>query len=453
MTNVIQRVDRYIAKTKNQVNAQYRMVYHMMPPCGWMNDPNGLIYFGGKYHLYYQYNPFDTHSGTMYWGHFISEDLISYEDAGVALAPEEKYQSIFSGGAVEEDGKITVLYTLHFEQGDFRTEEIYKAVSADGNTYSGNKRIFDNGRLPANLSRTDFRDPCPAKIDGRFYVFVGGKDILLNKGVIIVLGGNSLDKLEYEFYIGPFAELGDMGECPSYFRVGGKDVLLASGCHVHERDNDFMNINASVFIVGELDFDNGRMHVDFIKEIDKGDTFYAPQFIRGSDKPVMIGWLEMWNKPYPTRDLGHGWVGAFSVPRQIEYRDGDIFQRPVDEINKYLFEVNGSEVPLSADINFRFEGEGKLTLEGLNGKIIITNNGNVCLDTRFTNNSYGSIRRTNGSYESCNVRVLLDASSIEVFVDDGREVISSRIYIDGSYRIVSEGKICGLKINEIRRKV
>lgn len=451
MADIIQRVNKYIARQKRTVNEKYRLGYHMMPPCGWMNDPNGLVRFGGKYHLYYQYNPFDTHSGTMYWGHFVSDDLISYEDAGVAIAPKEAYESIFSGGAIEDGGAITALYTLHYEQGDFQKEEVYKAVSADGQCFSNEVCVFDNGRLPANLSRTDFRDPCPVKIGSKFYVFLGGKDMLLNKGVIIVLGGNSLNKLEYEFYIGPFPELGDMGECPSYFKIGDKDVLVASGCHVHERDNDFMNINASVFIVGEFDFENGKMAVDFIKEIDKGDTFYAPQFVRGVDEPVMIGWLEMWNKPYPTRDMGHGWVGAFSVPRKLEYKDGDIFQQPVDGLNKYLVKAAEGEVPKCADLKFNFEGEGRLEIQAANGKVVIINDGNVCLDTLFSNNSYGSIRRTNGEYQSCGVRVLLDTSSIEVFVDGGREVISSRIYLDGEYRIVSEGAIINLKINEIRR--
>ena len=193
--------------------------------------------------------------------------------------------------------------------------------------------------------------------------------------------------------------------------------------------------------------------MDFIKEIDKGDTFYAPQFVRGTDEPIMIGWLEMWNKPYPTRDMGHGWVGAFSVPRRLEYRDGDIFQHPVDGLKKYHSEVKDGEVPVCSDITFNFEGEGRVEIIGDNGKVVITNNGNVCLDTRLTNNSYGSIRRTNGSYENCSVRVLLDTSSIETFVDGGREVISSRIYIEGNYRIALDGKISGLKINEIRRKI
>lgn len=448
----LKKANAFIARVKNSVNAKYRLKYHMMPPVGWMNDPNGLIYYKGKYHLYYQFNPYDTHTGKMCWGHLASEDLISYTDCGVALMHEGENERVFSGGAIQTEEGIAAYYTLHIENGEDKTEEVYAGISSDGNEFRNIKKVFDNENLPENLSRTDFRDPCPVKIGDEYYVFIGGKDVARNSGVIIVLGGKSPDKLDYKFYLGPYYELGDMGECPSYFKINGKDVLVASGCHVHDRSNDFKNVNSSVFIVGNLDFEKGAMDIDFIKEIDKGDTFYAPQFIRGIDEPIMIGWFEMWDKPYPTKDMGHGWVGAFTVPRKLEVKGGDIFQTPVESLNAYLYDPAEGEVPKCADISFEFFGEGSLKIEGSNGKLIIGNNGNIFLDTRFTNNSYGSIRRTNLSYGSCGVRVLLDVSGAEVFVDGGREVISSRIYIDGDYRVHASGGVSNLKIRGIGGK-
>lgn len=450
--NELKKANLYISKAKHTINSKYRLNYHLMPSVGWMNDPNGLIYFNGKYHLYYQFNPYDTHTGKMCWGHAVSDDLVSYTDCGVALMHEGEHERVFSGGAIEADGGITAYYTLHIEEGAEKTEEVFKARSLDGNEFTEHVKVFDNNDLPENISRTDFRDPCPVKIGDMYYVFVGGKDVTLNKGVIIVLGGETTDNLRYKFYLGPYYELGDMGECPSYFKVNGKDVLLASGCHVHDRGNDFKNTNSSVFIVGSLDFERGAMQVDFIKEIDKGDTFYAPQFIRGEDKPIMIGWFEMWDKPYPTKDAGHGWVGAFTVPRELTYSDGDVFQNPTESLNAYLYEPDADEVPKCSDIRFEFFGEGALTVEGANGKVVIGNDGGVYLDTIHSNNSFGSIRRTNGSYSRCGIRVLLDVSGIEVFVDGDREVISSRIYIDGDYRIRTCGGVGGLKIKGIGGK-
>lgn len=445
----LSKANAYIAKAKNSVNLSYGLKYHLMPPVGWMNDPNGLIYFNGKYHLYYQFNPYDTHTGKMCWGHAVSEDLISFADLGVALMHDGGYDNAFSGGAIEEDGNITAYYTLYVEKGEEKSEEVYKAVSSDGAEFKNGKKVFDNRTLPDNLSRTDFRDPCPVKIGDTYYVFVGGKDVALNKGVIIVLGGKSTDNLEYKFYLGPYFELGDMGECPSYFNVDGKDVIIVSGCHVKDRDNDFKNTHSSVFIVGALNFEKGEMKVDFIKEIDKGDAFYAPQFIRGIDEPIMIAWFETWDKPYPTKDLKHGWVGAFTIPRKLTYKDGDIFQTPVEQLNSYLYEPILGEAPKSCDISFEFIGEGSLTVEGDNGSVSVVNDGKIYLDTLRTNNSFGSIWHTNGNYSRCKVRLLLDVSGIEVFVDGGRETISSRIYIDGGYRIKTAGGVESLKIKGI----
>ena len=436
--NSLQNANDYILKFKENVNVKYRLKYHMSPPVGWMNDPNGLVYFGGKFHLYYQYYPYDTTNGVMYWGHFVSEDLITYEDAGVALAPERNGENIFSGGAVEKDGKLYVLYTRHFEHYGTKTEEIYCAVSTDGNSFTHVGRVFDNQTLPENLSRTDFRDPCPVKVGDKYYVFVGGKDTCTDRGVIIVLGG-SPDKLEYRFTIGPFYELGDMGECPSYSRVDGKDVLVASGCNVKQRGNDFKNVNSSVFIVGDLDFESGSMKVDFIREIDKGDTFYAPQFINGIQSPVMIGWLEMWGKRYATHEWGHGWVGAFSVPRMLEFRNGEIYQSPVGFIDKYCVPAKKGELPKCARITARFNGKGAIKITAENGGFVVGNDGGVYLDTSEANNLNGCVRKTNSVYCACETLILLDESSIEVFVDGGSEVISSRIYLDGAYAVETQG--------------
>lgn len=452
MAKNTQNDNNYIARTKSTVNGSYRLTYHMMPPIGWLNDPNGLVFFKDRYHLYYQYNPYASCPGRMVWGHFVSQDLISYIDDGVALKPDIEGASAYSGGAIDYDNgtRLAALYTLHqnMPDGSYK-EEVYKAKSHNGFGFDRGIKIFDNEYLPDNLSRSDFRDPCPVLVGDTYYVFVGGKDVNLNKGVIVVLSGKTLDRLHYAFCLGPYYQLGEMCECPCYFRVDGKDVILACGCNVPERDNDFKNVNSSVFIVGELDFDKGTMAVDYIKEIDKGDAFYAPQFIRGIAAPIMIGWLEMWERKYPTREKSHGWVGAFSIPREISIRDGDVFQNPVNSLDNYLRDVTDQTVPKCADIRLRFDGEGYIKIIGNNGCFTVGKDSGVYLDTNLTNNLFGCVRRTNRSYDVCDVRILLDVSSVEVFVDDGREVISSRIYIDGDYKTEVGGNVSQISIKEV----
>lgn len=444
-------INRQIAESCGAVKRDFRQKYHMMPPVGWMNDPNGLIKFNGRYHLFYQFNPYAAHPGVMLWGHFISDDLIGYSDKGAAIVPDKEHVSIFSGGATEYGEKLAAVYTEHYECGGDRREEVYMALSSDGMNFSKGVRILDNDDLPEDISRSDFRDPFPVKTDDGYYVFVGGKLVKENKGIIVVLGGSGLEKLEYKFTIGPFYELGDMGECPCYRRIDGKDVIIASGCNVPARGNDFKNVNSSVFIVGTIDFAGKTFVAESIREIDKGDAFYAPQLINGDDRPVMVGWHEMWGKPYPTEHMNHGWAGCFTVPRVLSVRDGVVCQTPVDELDGYLVPYEGEGVPQCADVRFEFQGDGEVRFCGRDGSVAVgCRGGRVYLDTRDSNNMNGCVRTTGGSSAKNGVRVLLDVSGIEVFINGGTEAISSRIYIKGDLSLAVSGKAGKFEIKKVQ---
>ena len=444
-------INRQIAESCGAVKRDFRQKYHMIPPVGWMNDPNGLIKFNGRYHLFYQFNPYAAHPGVMLWGHFISDDLIGYSDKGAAIVPDKEHVSIFSGGATEYGEKLAAVYTEHYECGGDRREEVYMALSSDGMNFSKGVRIFDNNDLPECISRSDFRDPFPVKTDDGYYVFVGGKLVKENKGIIVVLGGSGLEKLEYKFTIGPFYELGDMGECPCYRKIDGKDVIIASGCNVPRRGNDFANVNSSVFIVGKIDFEGKSFAVESIREIDKGDAFYAPQLINGDDRPVMVAWHEMWGKPYPTSDMNHGWAGCFTIPRELRVKDGEVLQSPISELEKYLVPCAGGGVPESADIRFEFRGDGEVKISGRDGSVAVgCRDGRVYLDTRRANNMNGCVRTVNRSREKNGVRVLLDVSGIEVFAGGGAETISSRIYIRGNRSLTSSGEVGKLEIKKVQ---
>ena len=282
-------------------------------------------------------------------------------------------------------------------------------------------------------------------------MFVGGKLVKENKGIIVVLGGSGLEKLEYKFTIGPFYELGDMGECPCYRKIDGKDVIIASGCNVPRRGNDFANVNSSVFIVGKIDFEGKSFAAESIREIDKGDAFYAPQLINGDDRSVMVAWHEMWGKPYPTSDMNHGWAGCFTIPRELRVKDSEVLQSPISELEKYLVPYAGGGVPECADIRFEFRGDGKVEISGQDGSVAVgCRDGRVYLDTCRANNMNGCVRTVNRSREKNGVRVLLDVSGIEVFVDGGAETISSRIYIRGNRSLTASGEVGKLEIKKVQ---
>lgn len=488
MLNDIESINKYIKENKDKVNQTYRPKFHMVENIGWMNDPNGLIYKDGVYHLYYQANPFDMQPGKMLWGHFVSKDLIEFEDLGIALAPEGKGENAFSGGAIAENDLIHIFYTLHTskkeenvvyidgkdksllvehslneevnelhkslprvkEDASMKSEEVYHSYSKDGNLFLKGEKVFDNETLPKNLSRIDFRDPCPTKINGYYYIFLGARDEELDQGLIVVLKGKTLDHFEYDFQIGPFEQLGFMGECPSLAKVGTKDVLVASGCSVKRVANDFRNMNSSVFIVGNIDFENKSMKVDYIREIDKGDSFYAPQFISNSKEPIMVGWHEMWEKHYLTKKLNHGWVGSFTLPRVLKEVNGEIYQEFVPSLYNHLKDYEGNKLPKCSLLTFDIAVNSKVIIKGDNGIAIIGNNDlGIYLDNASSNSLYRCVRHTNGLYTKAHLEVLLDVSSLEILIENGKESITSRIYLDGELEVFTEKDVTNLKIKEV----
>ena len=109
-------VNNFISQKKGGINNEYRLRYHMSCDVGWMNDPNGLIYFNDAYHFYYQAYPYRTKPGQMMWGHFVSKDMITFEDRGIALSLDTLGENAYSGNAINIDGKLNIFYTLHTEK-------------------------------------------------------------------------------------------------------------------------------------------------------------------------------------------------------------------------------------------------------------------------------------------------------------------------------------------------
>lgn len=114
INEALKKACEYERKKEQEISSQERPVFHLSPRVGWMNDPNGFSYYDGKYHLFYQYHPYDTVWGSMHWGHAVSDDLLHWEYLPVAIAPDEKYDKdgCFSGSALAlDDGRHLLMYT------------------------------------------------------------------------------------------------------------------------------------------------------------------------------------------------------------------------------------------------------------------------------------------------------------------------------------------------------
>ena len=315
----------------------YRPVYHITPPSGWMNDPNGLIQFKGKYHVFYQYYPDAPRDGPKHWGHVRSDDMIHWEQLPIALKPDAEYeQGCWSGSAVDNNGELTLIYTAHHD-GRNPKETQCAAFSSDGVNfvkYENNPVI--NG--PPGGFGDDFRDPKVFRRGELWYMVAGcTRD---NRGGILCYASRDLRHWDcFGLLCQSDGTQGIMWECPDFFELGDEWVLLCSPIR--------MEGSKCIFLSGGADFRPGEKKAVFTRkawqDADYGPDFYAPQtFEDDRGRRILIGWMDLWNTELITAK--DGWIGALTFPRELYRGNGRIKQRPVEELallrKKCLLEGN-----------------------------------------------------------------------------------------------------------------
>ncbi|MCI8502165.1 MAG: glycoside hydrolase family 32 protein [Oscillospiraceae bacterium] len=301
-----------------------RLQYHFEPQRGWMNDPNGLCFFKGRYHAFFQHYPYAPKWGQMHWGHAVSRDLLHWEELPIALYPDQPYEDdggCFSGSAVVKDDRLYLFYTsVSHSLG--QTQSL--AVSGDGihfEKYDGNPLI---PKPPAEGSR-DFRDPKVSFFDGCYHMVCGtGKD---GVGKVVHYCSDDLLRWEYQGVLAEGVEYGAVIECPDFFKFGDHYVLMFS-----QMDRP---THSSMFLTGA--FDGERFTVGQAQTPEAGPQFYAPQSFEAPDgRRIVIGWLYDWKKEL---DQGADYAGALTLPREFSIaEDGTIRLSPVREAAPLLTE-------------------------------------------------------------------------------------------------------------------
>lgn len=359
-TNIARAQEEIDRKKEAVQQGEMRQHYHFMPQTGWMNDPNGLIYFGGNYHCFYQYNPYSGFWDCMHWGHAVSEDLLHWTYLPLALAPSEPYDDhmkggCFSGSAVEHEGKLFVIYTGATNQGDGPVQAQCVAFSEDGihfEKYAGNPVVT----APEGVRKDMFRDPKVWKHDGSFYMVCGASRNGMGQALLF----KSADLFHWTF-VNVLAESrgewGHMWECPDFFQLGDRYVLTFSpmGCGEH----------TAVYLVGDLDYDTGKFVWDRSGEIDWGMDYYAPQSFQAPDgRRIILGWANEWEWMPFWKDWGptyrEGWCGFFTVPREVRLMpDGTLQFVPVEELKALREKAHSiAELTVSEEGTELFAGDG-----------------------------------------------------------------------------------------------
>ncbi|NGO74331.1 glycoside hydrolase family 32 protein [Streptomyces sp. YC504] len=314
------------------LRAAHLPAVHLRPPRNWINDPNGLVFHDGHYHVFFQYNPYGPQHKHVHWGHFRSPDLINWEPLPVALAPTPggyDADGCYSGNAISVDGRMVAFYSAHRD--DRWWQPVTTAESHDnGSTWTKRPRLLI-AEPPTDT--TMYRDPYVWRQDGRWRMLVGSA---LEDGRGAAQLYESGD-LEHWTYRGPFhtsdaaAGSGPVGwECPQYAPFGDRGVLIVSDWTPQGGPS-----HTTVHIGRE---NNGTFTASAQPQpLDHGPDFYAPAFLKApGDVPGEDRWL-MWGWSWEARDdtWAHedGWAGVLTLPREVSLTaDGTLAQRPAREL-------------------------------------------------------------------------------------------------------------------------
>lgn len=420
----------------------HRPLSHFMPPANWMNDPNGPIFWKGRHHLFYQHNPKEAwFSGPMCWGHAVSDDLVNWTHLPIALAPTPggpDKDGCWTGSAVDNNGVPTIMYTgVHPE---------VQCVATGGDDLVKWQKHPANpviAQPPPGLDVTGFRDPCVWREDDAWYVVIGS-GIKGEGGAALFYRSPDLISWEYlhPLLVGQKESTGEMWECPDFFPLGDKHVLLVSV------------LGTTLYFIGT--YRNHRFYPEIQGNTDFGGSFYAAKsYLDGSGRRILWGWI--WEGRNENAVRAAGWAGVMSFPRILGIDGSVLTMEPAPELlalrgasekfedfavapgEMLLDRISGDSLEISAEIDPGSAEEVGLKVfcapDGSEETIIAFNQaeGRIWVNRERSSLSPDVHRSVNGGPfklnegENLNLRVFLDKSVVEVFANR-RACLTTRVY-------------------------
>lgn len=495
------------AAENNTENIDYRPAYHFAPDSNWINDPNGLVYYKGEYHLFYQYNPFGAKWGHMSWGHSVSKDLMHWQKLPVALYEDKNVKDndsamIFSGSAVvdinntsgfgtKENPPMVAMYTSFVHKGRYNGKDYTEVAQSQSIAYStddGRKwtKYADNPVL--DIHSLDYRDP------KMFWYEPQQKWVMVlvksDRQEVWFYESKNLKEWNYMSRWGRQGNTATVWECPDLFemKVEGSNekkwVLIVSSGHPQEK------FPGMQYFIGDFDgnkFSASKQYQDAVY-LDYGKDFYAAVSYNNlpDDRRIIVAWLNNWvyARDIPTGDK---WRGLFGVPRELnlvknaaEYK---LIQKPVAEMTALRKEVlSQDELTANSTKEISYKGSsyeieftlkpGNINKAGIkifkgkneettiyydvvSGNLVFdrVKSGNVEFSHQFPSIEKAPVALKDGAIK---IRILVDKCIAEVFINDGAVTLTDLVFPkekDGAIELFSEGGnavFSNLKIWEIQ---
>ena len=461
-----------------------RCHFHLMAPVGWLNDPNGLSYFGDRYHVFFQYSPFAVNGGMKLWGHYTSKDLVQYKYEGAPFLPDETYDKdgVFSGSAIVWKDKMYLFYTGNVEEeGDHdyihsgRGANVIRVISEDGEHFSAKQCILTNADYPAECTN-QVRDPKLFQMaDGTFRMVLGAW-LQDDKGAVLLYSSTDLEHFTFEQLYTTEKAFGYMWECPDIFALDGHRILAVCPQGVPSEAEQYQNIYQSGYFIEteetrtvdasfkgteetrtvnasfkgteetrtvDASFkgtkETRNVNPSFI-EWDMGFDFYAPQtFETPVGRRILIGWAGVPDAEYSSNPMNEGWQHSLTVPRELRYHNGKIYQLPIRELGQ----LRKKEILPEKESYVLDNGCGELIFDGIAGSslaAICVQIGTGCslfyekglVTLQFTDDSGAGRGKRVARCEAVHkIQILMDVSILEIYINDGEIVMTSRIFFSG----------------------
>lgn len=430
------------------VKSDYRQHYHIQSVTGLLNDPNGFVFHNGLWHLFYQWCPWGAVHGLKYWYHTVSENLVTWKNAGVCIRPDTFFDNkgAYSGSALPTAEGVWLYYTGNHRDEDWTRKPYTCLVNLkdDGAAEKLDPLFGMNGDYTEHQ-----RDPkiIYNKEKDKYYIVLGAQTKDKRGCVIIYLSDSPTSGWSFagELKVPGFESFGDMWGCPSIETISGYDVLIFCPQHLKVPGRGEA-VHHSGYLLGHMDWDsltftpdNTSFHV-----LDFGFDSYAAECAANPDdknKATLVAWMGLPDASYPTDE--EDWSGCLTLPRELRVRDRRLIQQPLDglralrgrtvdhEADDILprvceMELIGRGGDLSLTLFSKADGTGGLTVvyDDAAKEITVDRSG---MNRRF-NTCWGEQRTRPLPKGLFHLRVFIDRSSVEIFVNDGDAVFSSRVF-------------------------
>lgn len=438
----------------------YRLKHHLQPKAGWLNDPNGLCQKDGLYHVFYQYSPLNPRGGMKGWGHSVTRDFLHWESLPMALFPDMPFDKdgVYSGSAFLHDGTMYLFYTGNVKQeGDHdyvrsgREANTVLVRSRDGKTFEEKELLMTNADYPADYT-CHIRDPKLWEENGKFFMIQGGRK-LEDKGSALIFGSEDLRNWKFDREVTTREPFGYMWECPDYFRLDGAHVFSFSPQGLPSEELRFQNVYQSGYAIlpeSPAAMEAGTyLDMKEFREWDYGFDFYAPQsFEDEKGRRILMGWVGIPDADYDNEPtIERGWQHALTLPRELTLKNGRVYQNPVEELaglrdGTFALPANGTAQASRDTFEILLTPEaagqaGQAAIACGTESVTLSWDGENILRLRLSGGAGRGRKERRLKLERLeSLRIMADTSLLEVYVNGGEAVLTTRFYFPGRERIV-----------------